>query len=624
MPTEQPAPGGVQPSVAPAADESTTPAGSPRPAEPGGVFTPSEALAVFGTIRGWVDAGRVPDEPDVTMPVSWVATVVLRQGGQIVGRDTAVAGDAAEASGILQRAATRALRRAVSRFEGEPDALRPERIRRGLAESRLSIELAPQPAVPVSGDVGLTNLDEWVRPGIEGMLVRHGSGAAAMTPGLMLATDRTPSGAYVALVAELADDPAIALNPGDELFAKGYALSLFNVVQVAQIEPGGSPLMLHRGGKIAGPVASAADLRALADAIAGHIMARAWPGVERNGLRGDLDPVAGRFDPAVAPPFAQAFAAESLLRYADTAGIDAAMAQRARSAAEATLASLAVVEPAERAPWGDAISSAACLVALSRLDKLGIERSDELRALRDNCLRQVDAAYNSKAGFDPMIPETARGVVCRGLVAMAGFRPWDREALLGRADEAIRTAFRETPRAHLLGLMPDLGWADIELSRMTGGEVKSAAALRDLRETVLGLKLRASDLIAVDRDLQGGLVLDAEGSPLPTWQSLRPTGLLAAMLGDGQLTPGTIGTGEVRDQLIQLLDLLRFVKQLAAEERLCHMYADPDLAIGGVRVSLWDQHMPLAASAIGLASVCETLDSIDRIANRQPAAAGRP
>lgn len=599
-------------------------AASPRAGSSTPALTPAGALAVFETVRGWVDRGAVPQDLALDLPRSWVTTVVIRRGDRVIGRDTSVAGDETDAARTIQRAAARAIRRAAGRLEGEPDALRPERLRVGLAGSRVSIEMAPSPAVPVSADVGLTNLDEWVRPGIEGLLVRRGSDIAASTPGLMLATGRGASGSFVGLVSELADDPSIALRPADELFKQGFSLSLFNVVHVAQISPGAAPLLLHRGGQIAGPVTSTVDVRTLADSIAGHIMRRAWPGVERHGLRGEYDPVTGRFDERIAPPFAQAFAAEALLRYADAPGVDPVMSARAAAAAETTLAALAVVEPTERAPWGESISAAACLTAVSRLDKLAVERSGELRTLRDQCLRQIHSAYSVNNGFDPLIPATARGVVARGLLAVAEFEPWDRDAHLLRADEAIRTVFRETQASQLLGVMPDLGWADIELARIIGGKPKSAVVLHDLRETVLDLKLRSDDLLGVDRDLLGGLVLDASGNPLPTWQSLRPLGLLATMLGDEWLTPGTIGTGEVQEQLIETLDMIRFVKQLTAEQRLGHMYADPDLAFGGVRASLWDQSMPLSASAIGLTAACETLESLERISTRRTPAAGRP
>ncbi|HHN78459.1 MAG TPA: hypothetical protein ENK11_07290, partial [Phycisphaerales bacterium] len=244
---------------------------------------PDRALSAFETVRGWIDQGRVPETPVAGLPRSWISTVVLRRGGRIVGRETSIAKEAGETSLTLQRAAARALRRAIAGLEGEPDALRPRRVHEGLLGSRLTIELTPRRAVPVPEDAGRVDLDDWVRPGVEGMLVRRGEDVAASTPGLMLALGRSPSNTFVTLVSQLADDPAKALQPADELFAQGFSLSLFNTVEVAQVEPGGAPLILHRGGRIAAPVRSTADLRTLADSIAANLISRAWPGVERFG-----------------------------------------------------------------------------------------------------------------------------------------------------------------------------------------------------------------------------------------------------------------------------------------------------------------------------------------------------
>ena len=145
-----------------------------------------------------------------------------------------------------------------------------------------------------------------------------------------------------------------------------------------------------------------------------------------------------------------------------------------------------------------------------------------------------------------------------------------------------------------------------------------------LRERVQDNQIERGDMIEADRDLVGGFVLDAGGSPLPTWQGLRPMGLLASMLGDPALTRGTLARGEAGGQIIQLTESLRFLRQLMAEERLGHMYADPDLALGGVRASLWDQTMPLTGSALGLVTLAETLESLSAVSTRPPAAAGGP
>ena len=106
--------------------------------------------------------------------------------------------------------------------------------------------------------------------------------------------------------------------------------------------------------------------------------------------------------------------------------------------------------------------------------------------------------------------------------------------------------------------------------------------------------------------------------------ALRPAALLAAMLGDPALTRGTMARGEVVPQLIELSESLRFVAQLTADERLGHMYADPAGAIGGVRTSLWDQSMPLTASALGLLTLTDTLETLDSLATRPVDAAVNP
>lgn len=589
---------------------------------------PAEMLDLFGLVRSWVDRGGAPETPDAEIPRAWVVTVTIRDGGrsegQVIGEETIAARDERGAATAIQRAAQRAIRRAVSRLQGEPDALRAQRVRDGLARTRLSVEVATQRPIPAAGGVGVDTIDEWIRPGIEGLVVRRGDDARARTPGQMLASGQPASAAVVSMVAELADSPAEALEPFDALADRGFGLSLFRVTHAAQATAGGPPLLLHRGGIVARPIGTQAEVAEMADRLARHLMKRTWAGVERFGLRGDLDPVYSRFTPSVAPPFAQAFAAEALARYARAPGVNTETAARAMSSAETILSALAVVEQSERAPWGDAVSASACLSALALLDRLTVDRSDELRGLRERCLRAIGDAFTEAAGFDPMVPAAARGVVARGLVAAASFEPWEREAHLIRADLAIRAAFRDTEQGQLLSLMPDLGWADMELAELMGGPPKSASALRALRERVLDNQIERGDMIEADRDLVGGFVLDAGGSPLPTWQGLRPMGLLASMLGDPALTRGTLARGEAGGQIIQLTESLRFLRQLMAEERLGHMYADPDLALGGVRASLWDQTMPLTGSALGLVTLAETLESLSAVSTRPPAAAGGP
>jgi len=583
----------------------------------------AQVLDSFGVVRRWVDHGGVPDLDGTPLPQAWIASVILRNSSGIIGQHTAIARSPDDSALTVRRAATKAITRAVNRVQGPPDALRRARILESLAGARLSIEISTARPAPVADGISAAQLDSWLRPGLEGMLLRLDGFARARTPAVMLSAGVPASTALVSLVAELAEDPTVALTPFDQLVDSGYELSFFRVQHAAQARPDSPPLLLHRGGGVVAPVRTA-ELADLAGRISAHIRGRAWPGVERLGLRGDLDPVTGIFAKGGAPPFGQALAAEALLRYASAPGGDPTEATRARVAAETILAALAVVEGDERAPWGDAVTASACLNALAIVDRAAIESSGELRGLRERCVPMVAGAFDTKAGFDPMIPAAARGVVARALLNLAKFEPWNRESHLVRAESAIRQAYRESTDSQLLSLMPDLAWADIALARATGIDPPSAAALRALRSRVIDLQLGKDDLVEADRDLAGGFVLDVAGSPLPTWQSARAAALLATMLGEPSLTRGSLASGEIAPELLNLSRSLRFIKQLTADERAAHMYADPGLGIGGVRVSLWDQEMPLSASALGLIAVTESLESFDSITTRTRPAAGGP
>jgi hypothetical protein len=87
------------------------------------------------------------------------------------------------------------------------------------------------------------------------------------------------------------------------------------------------------------------------------------------------------------------------------------------------------------------------------------------------------------------------------------------------------------------------------------------------------------------------------------------------MLGDQRLTEDA----EVPQETMRLLESLRFLRQLTADEAECHMYKDPAKALGGVRNSLFDQRMPPEATAMTLLAVCETIKSLEAIKARNAA-----
>jgi hypothetical protein len=55
---------------------------------------------------------------------------------------------------------------------------------------------------------------------------------------------------------------------------------------------------------------------------------------------------------------------------------------------------------------------------------------------------------------------------------------------------------------------------------------------------------------------------------------------------------------------------VRFIRQLTMDEWSGFAAVDPAMAAGGVRASLWDSKESPEATALGLITVCNTLESL--------------
>ncbi len=81
--------------------------------------------------------------------------------------------------------------------------------------------------------------------------------------------------------------------------------------------------------------------------------------------------------------------------------------------------------------------------------------------------------------------------------------------------------------------------------------------------------------------------------------------MAAAMLGVPGLTPANERPGE----LARLLPTLRFLRQLSVEEGEARLYPNPQRAMSGVRLALWDHRQPIEATAMTLLAVTDTLEA---------------
>jgi len=559
---------------------------------------PDAAYTAYRTVDAWVRADEPPRDAPETLPETQAACVTVRLDGKIVAR--AVAARAHASRDTVRAAAADAIR-------GLPAALS------SLDRERLtvSVELAGA-LIPFPAD-SAAELTLGVSPGLEGIALAKGDRFAAVFPSAMLTRGVGPAIAVVSLVTELGEDAKDALAKPAQLRARGYTIYRFRTVHLAQPGAGEGAIFLHRGGRVADSPRTA-DLRAMADAMAGYLLGARWPGIEGYGLLGTLHPARGRYDPPFAGAPEQAVVSLALLRYAERRP-DTPLAPAARAQAEHLLEDLARIEDNERAPWADAPSAAACIVALAELGPDAVHESAPLTELLGKCRSALASAFDEKTGYAEGLPQPAWGLIAHALVvdrARLGSTRLSWDAI----ERAVRSVYRDTDPRFLVGQMPWLGWAELELADARAEPLSAAPALREVRRLVWDHQLRETDLDFNDRDLAGGVVFTRAATPLPTWQLTRPLAFLATMLGREDLTPGSARGGEVPAELVRTLASLRFVRQLMVDDAVASAYERPDRTLGGVRSALWDPSMPPEATALGLLSVVETLGSLDEVVER--------
>ena len=594
-----------------------------QPAEPdaaGGTgaateLTPADATAELARLRGWMRAGTVPSKTEIETETETqtgagagaasgkvrFAAVTLRIGGRVIGRGESarMPGGALESDPVAEaaRAALEAGRERVARAESgllaetawprvEPDV----RVTLELSGSAIPLDDRDQRLAGAARRAGLAGLV--VRPGLEGVAARRGELIAWRGLSWLRERDQSPAAAMASLAGRLTGDPSMALDPLPDLVGRGFVFLRVPVLELAEVGPARTPVFLHRGGEMVPPGSvDSAALRDAGRALAGHLEARAWPGVEPLGLRGGYDARRARYQPAIASPLEQGLAVAALERWAGAANDD-----RAAALAERLRAELGRVHDDETAPWADAPSAAAAVLA-------GLEGP-----ARRRCVDAVTAAFDGRAFDEAALPRGAGGLAAHALVRAAAAGEVDPET----AAAAVRAVYRNTSPETLIGQMPFLAMASIELSRLRGEPIAARAALRDLREVVAEHRLGPGDVDRADRDLLGATVFTRGPALLPSWQSARSSALTAVMLGQPALTP-VDDPGAVASLVVGHWRSVRFLVQLQALRRGIHAYPEPEVARGGVRAAAWSDAMPVLASALTLWTYAETLDALERV-----------
>lgn len=569
----------------------------------------TSALKQYDQVDRWVRDWDMPaaDSPEARAEPMCAAVVTLRLDGRVFGRGTAASPDPDPT--LLWQATSKAINSANSKLTNERDAMWEAFIRELSQRITITVQIGSelQPVSP--SEIELPGFG--YSPGSMGFAVRLGQKCETNGPESFLINRGDPARTTASLALALSDNPALVMQSPKSLSEQGFVFYRWQATCLTQPAPGLGAVFADRGGRvIEQSEITTRSVSTLADHIAKHMLSRRWEGVEDYGFMGTLDPVTGKTETPFAAPFEQALGAYALLVY----GRDAANAAQREAvvAARDVLSALGHVEKNEPEPWGDPLGACMSLIALSELPLEMVIGDKDMSELRTRSVETLDGLYNSSDGFDPSLPVLSHGLVAHALAVCAKLDPRDRNA---NAASAIERVFLETDPSQLAGQMPFLAWAQLEQSGDLG-EIGSRVALRQMRDMVWEHMLRRSDLSWGDRDLAGGIVFTSAKAPLPSWAGLRPLAAIATMLGDERLTSGSAVEGEVPMQIGRLVESIRFVRQLAAEGEVMHLYAEVDDAQWGVRMALWDQRMPIESSAMALLMLSETRASFESLLSR--------
>lgn len=569
-------------------------------------------MAAYQLLDGWVRQWRIGERDGLETPGHpGGVSVILRLDGQVIGRGVDVSGGA----DTLRLAAGLALAEATARLPVERDALMDQNRRALAGRITISLELAG-PLIPFS-PAEYADAAADVSPGIDGVACRFGGSVAAMFPMPMLIAGMDGARGLSAAVAKAAGEAGKGLvRPATLAKEDRAAFYRFKTVHLAQLAPGAPPEFLDRGGRVvrAGDMTTA-ELRRWADGLADHLIRRVHPGPEKYGVRGTYDPVKGEHEAPFAGPAEQVAVVLALSAYAATTQ-DEHRASAADDAIERIQAALLRTEPGEAPPWEDM----ALAPAVWMFEQVHVIAGSPATLSDEAFLKALTATTDlvtDDGRFADAVPPRQRAFALYMLALSAELMDKDGEqaaALQKDLAAGLDALYRDTPAGGLVTHMPWMGYAEMIRSRKS--PIAAAVALRDMRAMVWKHQIGLDALQPGQGDLAGGIEFTAARSPAPSWQSARPLAFIATMLGDTRLTEPQ----EVMPELNRLLASLRFLRQLTAGPAECHMYADPLAATWGVRAGLWDQSMPVDATAMTLMTVCETLRSLDEISRRAKAA----
>ena len=557
---------------------------------------PDEKTAVraFLTARAWLDADELPptEAPAASVELAGTSAVcaLLRLDGRLVGTGTDATGDALMVRHALGRAVSEALGDETIR------AVRAELGDRVTVRLSLEVELAGT----ISPLLGRTVAEASARlvPGRDGIVLFRGEQTFHAFPSRLAASDSAdrPDSTIAGLMLA-AGLPAKELQAFDA--RDRVSLGRFSSIRLRQPTAQADPVEIRRGGRdVSLAEVTPGFERALAAQLCARLAAQVVPRApsdprEGVALLGTLNPTADRYEPALASPRDEAFAAFALARASTSESIPSPTRKRAQQQALALLRTLDARADGVRSPAVDALLS----LALAEAPPESLTTADsELVARASARLPQLATQTFDDAETSALI---AAAIAASSLPDAGTTASRLTEQLLGRFTESksalIDAALPLALLARNTRLSADVHarlLADLQAIAAVAQSIQIAAPRGDSAAPKGDGDGQPISDPTLPADLEGGLLLPSSRSVRADAQCLR----LAAGLAIAFPAESTASL----ELLLMRRRFVRFLAQHVAADPWVDGFRSPDALRGLVRGSLASDDGPPAATAAGL------------------------
>lgn len=399
----------------------------------------------------------------------------------------------------------------------------------------------------------------------------------------------------------------------------GPILHRFETLHIVCTQPNTAPRRLVRGNQpIEAHTVDTKTLEAMATNLARHLQER----FIQDGARGMYHPTRDRYDPILANPQQAALACYAIDRH------DRSLWHRDRNSQQ-QMATKIVQKVAQAIgrdaldPDGAAGPAAAALVLLTLTDSGTPQPATPLRnELGQLLLSLHNPANGVDSSPEPKDVSVNQATAALMAAALAAAYEQTRVPEMAQASQAaLATIRQEGPRAM------SLYWftlAHRHLSKSPRGNDDPSADqahrersryIADLVKILNEQQVIESPLLGPD-DVLGGFELyrAARGSPpQPDWRSTSLLAFLAAALGNSHITQDQ----DINGWILAANLGTRFIAQLMMDRANCFAVPNKKRALGGVRLSLWDNRLAIDPTAMGLLAMVELQESLIAIEIRK-------